>query len=157
MRFGIPALLLAWALGANACSTTTKRPSFAPLSGSFVDTLTGTATAVLQEIEQALLGEGLEIKVKSEADRYLETRWYRTDEERSADPSAAHPERTVRFRVWVDEIGPAGTRAMIELAHRRSSDPSLDSRQAEVVVPTDHVGHEILTRIIEHLWEHFSG
>ena len=50
-----------------------------------------------------------------------------------------------------------GSSSLAEAVYRRVSDPSLPSREREVMVPPDHEGEAILTRILDGVRERFGG
>jgi hypothetical protein len=167
----------------TACASAgTVRPGFPPLYEAVVDTLRvvpvlspqleqrileeqldALDSAVIEraqliaELEQRTIDEGLEVRVANVQDAYLETRWFNVVSRRSGDGDVAHPEREILLRFWVDPAGPLGYKLTAEAVYRRVSDPSLPSRELEVMVPEDHEGEAILTRILDGVRERFSG
>ena len=167
----------------TACASAgTVRPPFSPLYEAMVDTLLVVPVlspeleqrilgeqldalddAVIEraqliaELEQRTIDEGLDIRVANVQDGYLETRWFNVVSRRSDDGDVAHPEREILLRFWVDPVGPLGYKLTAEAVYRRVSDPSLPSREREVMVPEDHEGEAILTRILDGVREQFGG
>ncbi len=150
-------ILLASVAVAACASVGTVRPSFPPLYQAFVDTVRADTAALIGALEERIIEEGLEIRVSSVLDAYLETRWFNVVTGRSGDSDVAHPEREILLRFWVDPVGPLGYQLTAEAVFRRVSDPSLPSRQREVMVPPGHDGEAILLRILNGVRERFGG
>ena len=135
----------------------TVRPPFPPLYQAFVDTLRADTAALIGALEERVIAEGLEIRISSVLDAYVETRWFNVVTGHSGDGDVAHPEREILLRFWIDPLGPLGYQLTAEAVFRRVSDPSLPSRQREVMVPPGHDGEAILLRILNSLRERFGG
>jgi hypothetical protein len=167
---------------AGCASAGTVRPPFPPLHLAKVDTLKvvpvlsaeleqrilgeqldvlDTAaierSQLIAELEQRAIEEGLDIRIANVEDGYLETRWFNVVSRRSDEGDVAHPEREILLRFWIDPVGPLGYKLTAEAVYRRVSDPSLPSREREVMVPPDHEGEAILTRILDAVRERFGG
>ena len=149
-------VLASFAVAACA-SVGTVRPPFPPLYQAFVDTLRADTAALIGALEERIIAEGLEIRISSVLDAYVETRWFNVVTGRSGDGDVAHPEREILLRFWVDPLGPLGYQLTAEAVFRRVSDPSLPSRQREVMVPPGHDGEAILLRILDGVRERFGG
>ena len=133
------------------------RPPFQPLYGAFVDTLSADAATLISELEQRSISEGLELRVSSVLDGYVETRWFNVVTGETDDRDIAHPERVILLRFWIDPVGPPGFQLTAEAVHRRVSDPSLSQRQAEIMVPRGHDGEAMLLRILNGMRERFGS
>jgi len=174
--------VLASAVVTACASAGTVRPPFRPLYEAVVDTLQVVPalnaeseqrilrerldvldTAAIEraqliaELDQRAVAEGLEVRIASVLDGYLETRWFNVVSRRSSDADVAHPERVIRLRFWIDPVGPLGYQLTAEAVYRRVSDPSLPSRAREVMAPPGHEGEAILTRILDGVRERFGG
>ena len=130
-----------------ACGSIGARPYLTPLPDAVTDTLPAEAAAVIIQIQTLAIGEGLEIRVSSPAEGYLETEWYDVDRRGSVGGSL-DPRRIVRFRFFADELGTTGTALHSEAVTLRSIDPSVPERQNEVMVRPGHPGDQILQRIL---------
>ena len=150
-------ILLASVAVAACASVGTVRPPFPPLYQALVDTVRADTAALIEALEERIIAEGLEIRISSVLDAYVETRWFNVVTGRSDDGDVAHPEREILLRFWVDPLGPLGYQLTAEAVFRRVSDPSLPSRQREVMIPPGHDGEAILLRILNSLRERFGG
>lgn len=150
-------IILASVAVAACASVGTVRPPFPPLYQAFVDTVRADTAALIGALEERIIAEGLEIRISSVLDAYVETRWFNVVTGRSGDGDVAHPEREILLRFWVDPLGPLGYQLTAEAVFRRVSDPSLPSRQREVMVPPGHDGEAILLRILNGVRERFGG
>ena len=142
---------------ASCASAGTVRPPFRPLHQAVVDTVQADPGDLIAELEQRSIEQGFRIRVSSIMDGYVETRWLNLVTGKSDDGDPAHPERVILLRFWVDPVGPLGLQLTAEAVHRRTSDPSVESRQTEVMVPRDHEGEAILMRVLVGIRERFGG
>lgn len=143
---------LAWAVLGTvavtmACGSIGARPYLTPLPDAVLDTIANGPAAVIGQIQTLAIGEGLEIRVSSPAEGYLETEWYDVDRRGSVGASL-DPRRIVRFRFFADEVGSTRTVLYSEAVTLRAIDPSVPERQNEVMVRPGHPGDQILQRIL---------
>ena len=130
-----------------ACGSIGARPYLTPLPDAVLDTIEVEAAAAIGQIQTLAIGEGLEIRVSSPAEGYLETEWYDVDRRGSVGGSL-DPRRIVRFRFFADEAGATRTVLYSEAVTLRAIDPSVPERQNEVMVRPGHPGDQILQRIL---------
>ena len=140
------ALTLA-ALGALACGAVGARPSFAPLPDALLDTLKTDPVHVITSLTDLVVGEGLTVRVASPAEGYLETEWYDIVDRRTTSGTGLDPRREVRLRFFADLIDEDLTQVAAEAVVRKFVDPSLTSRENEVMAPPGHQGDELVRRI----------
>jgi hypothetical protein len=148
------------ALGAAAfaaCSPVTTRPPFNPLPEALIDTLAGSPDVVISEVQAQVVGEGFALKVFEVLDGYLETRWVTIVAGEGDTVELAPHERVVRFRFWADRVPGQRTRLTSEVVHRRTLDPSLPERLAEIMVPSGHNARKILERVLIAVRQHFGS
>ena len=109
------------------------------------DTATIERAQLVVELERHSATEGLDVRISSVLDGYLETSWY----------SAGQPKQEVLLRFWIDPVGPLGYQLTAEAVYRRIADPSLPSRQREVMVPPGHDGEAMLIRFLNAVRDRF--
>lgn len=144
------ALLLA-AVGAAACTAVGARPFFGPLPDALLDTLNTEPSAVITSLTDLVVGEGLTVRVASPAEGYLETEWFDVVERRSTAGTGLDPRREVRLRFFADLVDEGKTQVAAEAVLRKFVDPSLASRENEVMAPPGHAGDELVRRIFSAL------
>lgn len=146
----VVALLLA-ALGGAACTAVGARPFFRPLPDALLDTLNAEPADVITSLTDLVVGEGLTVKVASPAEGYLETEWFDVVERRSTAGTGLDPRREVRLRFFADLVDEGKTQVAAEAVLRKFVDPSLASRENEVMAPPGHAGDELVRRIFSAL------
>lgn len=144
------AVLLA-GLGAAACTAVGARPFFAPLPDALLDTLSTEPHTVITALTDLVVGEGLTVRVASPAEGYLETEWFDVVERRSTSGTGLDPRREVRLRFFADLVDEGKTQVAAEAVMRKFVDPSLASRENEVMAPPGHAGDELVRRIFSAL------
>ncbi len=140
-----------------ACGSVNVRPYLTPLPTALLDTLRAPPDALITEAERVLTMEGLRVRAASAQEGYLETHWYDPATQRTVGSTAFPVQRAVKLRLWADSVGLGRTQLTSEAVIRRSADPSLPSREAEMVVPPDHPGYELLVRVRDSLRGRFGG
>lgn len=140
-----------------ACGSVNVRPYLTPLPNAFLDTLAAAPDALITATERILTFEGLRVRAASAQEGYLETHWYDPTTRRSVGSTAFPVQRAVKVRVWADSVGLGRTQLTSEAVIRRSADPSLPSREAEMIVPQHHPGYELLVRVRDSLRGRFGG
>lgn len=143
----IGAILACAAVGALACGAVSARPSFAPLPDALLDTLRTDPAHVITSLAGLVVGEGLTVRVASPAEGYLATEWFDVIERRTTSGSSVDPRREVRLRFFADLIDEDLTQVAAEAVLRKFVDPSLTSRENEVMAPPGHQGDELVRRI----------
>ena len=134
-------------LGAAACKATAVRPYITPFPDAPTDTLQVDPDDLVNELVGLVTAEGLSIRMVSAAEGDLETGWYDVESRATVGSFGANADRYVRLRFFVDPVNPLLTQLVSEAVMRRTLDPSLPERQAEVLVPPGHEGDLILSRI----------
>jgi hypothetical protein len=136
---------LGFILVAAACGSV--RPYVRPLPGAPTDTLQVEAAQLITVVHAVLLGEGLQIRVNSPEEGYLETEWYDLGRRQSGGERTRRPHDVVRFRFFADPLSDEEAVLVSEVVYRISLDPSVPVRQREVLVTADHPAYEMLERI----------
>lgn len=149
MIVGRFALVMAVASGLFGCGASGMRPRYAPLPRAEVDSLAVKPDSLIDDLRAAVLQEGLSIARMSAAEGYLETRWFDLTTRRTVGGRTSHPARLVRLRFYTDLIAPGRSQLVAEAAIRRTVDPSLPERQAELMAPADHPGRALLDRVLK--------
>ncbi len=144
-------------LGAGACTATAVRPYITPFPLAPVDTLQADAAEVIRELTGLVTAEGLQIRTVSPEEGYLETGWYDVVLRTAARSYGADSERYVRLRFFADPTGQALTQLVSEAVVRRTLDPSVPERQAEMLAPPGHQGDQMLTRMRDALRTRYGG
>jgi hypothetical protein len=139
------------ALGAAACGAVGARPFFTPLPDALLDTLSADPADVITALTELVVGEGLAVRVASPAEGYLETEWYDVVDRRSTAGTGLDPRREVRLRFFADLVEEGRTQVAAEAVLRKFVDPSLASRENEVMAPPGHAGDELVRRIFSAL------
>ena len=141
-------LLISLSLGCGASSIRTR---LSPLAGAVVDTLDLAAAAVIELVDSVITAGGIEIKVVSPAEGYLETQWFDTLTETPVD-SGNDSDAVVRMRFWADPVR-AGVQAQLisEVVYLQRIDPSLPERELETLAPPGHPGYALLQEIVEQI------
>ncbi|MGD8726072.1 MAG: hypothetical protein PVH40_00435 [Gemmatimonadales bacterium] len=137
-------LLCLAAMGLVACGAVNTRPHLAPLPDALVDTLHVTPATVISELESLTVAEGFRIQVSAPREGYLETKWH--------DVASEGDRRTaVRFRFFASPIGEDLTELITEAVMPHTMDPSLPERENERMIPDDHPGQVLVTRVLRSL------
>jgi len=142
-----PIALLSAALVAAACTAVGARPFFPPLPDALGDTLRAEPDRVISAITALVVGEGLTVHVSSPAEGYLETDWYDVVARRTTSGTNLDPRREVRLRFFADLVDQGLTQVKAEAVMRRVVDPSVTSRENEIMAPPGSPGDELLRRI----------
>ena len=125
-----------------ACTAITVRPTYRPFPLAGMDTLTAMPPEIISAAGEEVKRLGLEVRVVTAPEGYLETRWFDLRAKTSRS-SVANPDHTIRVRVWADLITPLQSQLVVETVQRRSLDPSVPEREDETVVaagtPADSV------------------
>ncbi|MBE0595292.1 MAG: hypothetical protein IH616_23125 [Gemmatimonadales bacterium] len=143
----IGAVLSLTALAGLACSAIGARPFFAPLPDALLDTLRTDPASVITALTDLVVGEGLTVRVASPAEGYLETEWYDVVERRSTAGTGLDPRREIRLRFFADLAEEGHTQVAAEAVMRKLVDPSLASRENEMMAPPGHEGDQLVRRI----------
>ena len=133
---------------AAACASGGVRPFFPPLPGALVDTLVADPADVITEVTVLVAAEGLAIRWNSPAEGYLETEWYDVVARRPGGENSLQPENVIKLRFFSDPVRQGETRLVSEAVTRLTVDPSMPSRESEIIVPPGHPGEQILRRVI---------
>ncbi len=133
---------------AAACASGGVRPFFPPLPGALLDTVIGDPADVITEVAVLVAAEGLAIRWNSPAEGYLETEWYDVVARRPGGENSLQPENVIKLRFFSDPVRQGETRLASEAVTRLTVDPSMPSRESEVIVPPGHPGEQILRRVI---------
>jgi hypothetical protein len=144
-------------LAAAACKATAVRPYITPFPDAPTDTLQAEPDDVIIELAGLVTAEGFQVRRVSAEEGYLETGWYDIVSRAAAGSYGSDVERLIRLRFFVDPVNPLLTQLVSEAVMRRTLDPSLPERQAEVLVPPGHDGDQVLTRIREALRARHEG
>jgi len=132
------------------CKPYTPRPYFPPVTGAaqaevFLDV--PTATTILSEI---LDTDSLPVTRIEKRDGYIETAWFNATTKVPTRARRLGPD-VVRVRAWVDPSRRGHSSITVETVYRPLADPSLDPRDLDVQVPTDHVIGKRMTEIVTEL------
>ncbi len=144
------------ALLTAACRAGGVRPFFAPLPNALVDTIRTEPDILIRELSHLVEDEGFRIRSSSPEEGYLETDWRDLGAANPAVVQQLSAHRVIRLRFFTDPVGAEGARLAAEAVFRRTLDPSLPAREAEVMVPPGHAGEEILNRIFDAVVERFG-
>lgn len=131
-----PLYLIALGLMA-ACDPGSARPYPAPVAGS-LDVEVGLdipdATTLLA---QQLAEDSIPVNVTAPRDGYLETSWF---DAATGSPTSHRPlgPGVVKVRAWVNSAAERHSDLLVEVVYREVFDPSLDQRQLDRQVPSDH-------------------
>jgi hypothetical protein len=142
---------------AAACKATAVRPYITPVPEAPTDTLQTNPNAVIDELVRLVTAEGFQVRMVSAEEGYLETGWYDVVSRTAASSYGSDAERFIRLRFFVDPVNPLLTQLVSEALMRRTHDPSLPERQAEMLVPPGHEGDQVLTRIRDTLRTQHAG
>jgi len=132
------------------------RPYLTPLPDAVVDTLPALPVDVIREIATLVTAEGLVIRISSPEEGYLETDWYDVGAAVPGDTPFTDPRRSTLLRFFADPEADEETRLSAEAVVRRTLDPSVPSRQGEMMAPPGHPGNEILRRVLAALDSRFG-
>lgn len=149
-------VLVVLTIGAAACGSVNVRPYTIPLADALVDTLQAEPDALIEAAEQTARARGLRIAAVSSQEGYLETGWYEPTMQRAVTASVANTRSAIRVRFWADSIGLGRAQLISEAVMRRTADPSLPPREAEMMVPRDHPGFELLRSVLDTLRTRFG-
>ncbi|HXV87440.1 MAG TPA: hypothetical protein VD793_12095 [Gemmatimonadales bacterium] len=145
---GLAGAQLIGLLAVGACTAASVRPTLRPLPGARVDTIPGQPDSVVHRLTAALEAEGLEVRLRSPVEGYVETAWFDLAARRSRAPEHLASERVVKVRVWADPLPPAETIVILEAVHRTETDPSQPGRELEAVVPPGHPADSLVQRLL---------
>jgi hypothetical protein len=121
-----------------------------------VDTLAVLPADLIREVATLITAEGLVISVASPEEGYLETDWYDVGAATAGGAPFTDPRRSTLLRFFADATGDDRTRLAAEAIVRRTLDPSVPSRQGEMMAPPGHPGSEILRRLMAALDSRFG-
>ncbi|MDH3369269.1 MAG: hypothetical protein OEO17_15620, partial [Gemmatimonadota bacterium] len=121
-----------------------------------VDTLAALPVDVIREIATLVTAEGLVIRISSPEEGYLETEWYDVGTAVPGDTPFTDPRRSTLLRFFADPEADEETRLSAEAVVRRTLDPSVPSRQGEMMAPPGHPGNEMLRRVLAALDSRFG-
>ena len=103
---------------------------------------------VITEVTVLVAAEGFAIRWNSPAEGYLETEWYDVVARRPGGESSLQPENVIKLRFVSDPVREGETQLASEAVTRLTVDPSMPSRESEIIVPPGHPGEQILRRVI---------
>jgi hypothetical protein len=112
-----------------------------------VDTVTADPADVITEVAGLVAAEGLAIRWNSPAEGYLETEWYDVVARRTGGENSLQPQNVIKLRFFSDPVRNGETRLTSEAVTRLTVDPSMPSRESEIMVPPGHTGEQILRRV----------
>lgn len=138
-----------------ACGSAVVRPSFRPFPNAPVDTIPGDADRVVTAAAARIAQRGLEIRLNAPREGYLETRWFDLVARRSV-AIGADPNRVIRLRLFADPVTPRATLLTIEALYRRTLDPSIPEREAELMVPPGTPGDSLARNVISEVKRQMS-
>lgn len=144
-------------LAAAACRATAVRPYVTPLLQAPTDTVQADPAEVINELSSLITAEGLQIRMMSAEEGYLETGWHDLVSHSPVGSYGPDVDRYVRLRFFVDPVNPLLTQLVSEAVMRRTLDPSLPEREAEILVPPGHPGDRVLSRIRDALRSRYGG
>jgi hypothetical protein len=119
------------------------------------DTVAAAPPAVIAAAADSLRAMGLDLRIVTPEEGYLETRWFDPGTRRSHG-SNEHPTRLFRVRVWADLVTPLRTEVVVESAYRRMVDPSLPGRENERVAFGGTPGDSLARRLRQALAGRFG-
>lgn len=132
------------------------RPYLTPFPDAVIDTLDVLPADLIREIATLVTAEGLVISISSPEEGYLETDWYNVGAAASGGTPFTDPRQSTLLRFFADLSGDEQTRLAAEAVVRRTLDPSVPSRQGEMMAPPGHPGYEILHRVLAALDSRFG-
>ncbi len=134
-----------------ACGSVNTRPYLTPVPEAIVDTLSTAPDNVINTVARAVVSAGLRIRAVSAREGYLETDWYDVMARRPSSGRTLAVRRNIKMRFWADSVGLGRSQLVSEAVIRRSADPSLPARDAEMMVPDDHPGRQVLGSVLDSL------
>lgn len=152
----IPFLIVAVAGVGLGCTAITFRPTYRPFPLAAFDTVTAKPPDIITAAAAEATLLGLEVRVSTPAEGYLETRWFDLVSRRSRS-AVANPDQTTRVRVWADLVTPLQSQVVIEAAQRRSLDPSVPEREDEIVAAAGTPADSIVQSLREAIRQHFKA
>jgi hypothetical protein len=132
------------------------RPYLTPLPDAVIDTLDVLPADVIREIATLVTAEGLVIRISSPEEGYLETDWYDLGAAAPGGTPFTDPRRSTLLRFFANPEGDEETRLAAEAVVRRTLDPSVPSREGEMMAPPGHPGNEMLRRVLAALDSRFG-
>ena len=138
------------------CAAGGIRPSYAPFPQAIVDTVKADPPAVIQEAVTRLQAEAMQPQWTSPKEGYLETQWFDVVSRASGVADRGNPDRVILIGLFVDSIGPSLSKVVAECVYKRTTDPSVQPRDQEMMVPPGHAGDRILRQVLAGLHERFG-
>jgi hypothetical protein len=139
-----------------ACGAGGVRPRFAPFPDAIADTITAAPDSAILVAGTLLVTAGLEVRHMRPIEGYVETHWFNVESGERSSGESTDTDSTIRIRLWADPVTEHQTVMIGEAVRPRIVDPSMPMREREVSVSEEHVGHEILHRVLEGIREHFT-
>ena len=139
-----------------ACTAITVRPTYRPFPLAAFDTVTAKPEEVIAAASDQIDSLGLGIRVVTQAEGYLETKWFDLKARRSLS-EVADVDHTIRVRVWADLVTPLQTQVIVEAALRRSLDPSALEREDAIVAPPGTAGDSLAQSLRKAIKARFPG
>lgn len=133
------------------------RPYLTPLPHAPTDSLRVDPADLIDELTGLVTAEGLRIRTMSAEEGYLETAWYDVVARSPTRSYGSDVDRYFRLRFFVDPINPLLTQLVSEAVVRRTLDPSLPERDAEILAPPGHAADQLLSRIRDTLRTRHAG
>ena len=147
----VSAAALAIVLACAACGAAGVRPTFRPFPEAITDTVAGEPEEIVEHLAELIRDEGIELRWVRIREGYVETKWFDSATGDTGGGRSLDTYGVIRLRFWTDLIMEHRSVVVGEAVNRRVVDPSLPEREMEIHVPQDHVGHEILQRILDAL------
>lgn len=147
-RLGAAAALSLGIFTMLRCGAANVRPFFNPMPEARADTVMGTPDAVIRGLQDAVQAAGVQLSQSSEAEGYLESKWYDTADGTSMNNPGMNTHTRVRLRFWVDPFRERQSVVISEVVRRRAIDPSIPERELEILVEPSHPGDSLAVRIL---------
>lgn len=151
IRHSVSAAAFAMVLVCVACGAGGVRPTFRPFPEALIDTVTGEPEAIVDRLAELIRAEGIELRWVRIREGYVETKWFDSATGETGGGRSLNTYAVIRLRFWTDLTMEHQSVVVAEAVNRRVVDPSLPERETERHVARDHVGYEILRRILDAL------
>jgi len=156
MRRSILPTLAGIAVFAVACGAGSVRPSYEPFPNARVDTINALPADVIQEVQSRILSENMRANWVSPAEGYLETQWFNVVTQQSGVTDIQNPDRVIRLRFFADPLEGGKTKLTSEAVYQRTTDPSVQPRDREMIVPPGHAGDRLLIQVMDGVKQRFG-
>src|SRR5262249_16381950 len=123
------------------------RPTYQPFPQAPADTVAADGIIALEEAAERIVARGFTLRVHAPREGFLETHWFDLVARKRATV-ASDPNPPVRLRLFADPATPTSTKLTIETVYRRTLDPSLPEREAELMVPVGSPGDTLARNLL---------